>query len=199
MKFKRFQNLPGLFRLKRPRRWLLQFLTATAIFMPCVAASQNQSSERDPYILRDDDKLDIAVHIWGEVQKPGEYIVPDGTNALELISIAGGPTDFSNLSKVVITRSYSAARYSMKNLGLSPAGGEPSARSNRTQKGTEVINLNLKDYLDGGKGQASIFSLQPGDVIRIKRNSWHKWTTTLKVVTQAAIILQAVYWYSRIK
>ena len=56
------------------------------------------------YILGEDRKLEIIVHIIGEVKNPGEYRVLDGTNVLELLSKSGGPTEFSKLSMATITR-----------------------------------------------------------------------------------------------
>ena len=48
-------------------------------------------------------QLKVVVHIWGEVRSPGEYTVPAGTNILELISKAGGPTEYANMGKVKLT------------------------------------------------------------------------------------------------
>ena len=58
-------------------------------------------------------KLSIEVHLWGEVTRPGVFRVPLGTNVLELISLAGGPTEYSNLSKVKLTRRASGGNASI--------------------------------------------------------------------------------------
>ena len=41
--------------------------------------------------------LAIKVHIWGQVHRPGRYLVPDGTDLVGLISFAGGPTSGAKL------------------------------------------------------------------------------------------------------
>src|SRR5574337_1129678 len=73
-----------------------------ALAVAC-GASAAGAQERDRYILGEQKQLEILVHILGQVQKPGEYRVPDGTNVLELLSKAGGPTEYSDLSEVVLT------------------------------------------------------------------------------------------------
>jgi hypothetical protein len=48
--------------------------------------SQQEIIRKDQYQIGPDERLLITVHIWGEVRKPGEYLVPDDTDILELIS-----------------------------------------------------------------------------------------------------------------
>src|SRR5688572_8546323 len=60
---------------------------------------QQQTQQRptdDKYILGAESRLEIVVHVLGEVERPGEYRVTDETDVLELISKAGGPTRFAN-------------------------------------------------------------------------------------------------------
>ena len=58
-------------------------------------SQQNFLQQKDQYQIGLE-RLMITVHIFGEVRQPGEFLVPDNTNILELISKAGGPTEFSN-------------------------------------------------------------------------------------------------------
>ena len=60
--------------------------------------------DREKYLIGSEKKLEMIVHIMGEVRKPGEYRVEDNTTLLELISKAGGPTQFASLGGVKITR-----------------------------------------------------------------------------------------------
>ena len=57
-----------------------------------------------------DNQLLIKVNVWGEVLKPGIVEVPDNTNLLSLISMAGGPTENAKLSKVKIVRNFSESK-----------------------------------------------------------------------------------------
>jgi hypothetical protein len=115
-------------------------------------------------------QLQVTVHIWGEVLEPGEYYVPAGTNILELISKAGGPTEFANLGKVKITRE----------------SGEPK----------RAFKVNLNRYLDK-ESYSPLPVLQKGDVVRVSRNAWSKWRTVIRVVADVAIIANVYYWLTR--
>ncbi len=177
---------------------IVLFVAMFLISFPRILLSQEQEYRKDQYILRDQGKLTIVVHVWGEVRQPGEYIVPDGTNVLELISRAGGPTDFSNLGSVSLTRAEInpdiMRKSSDDSLSISTATNQyiPSGAKSL------VTKLNIKDYLDGNSSYASLPFLHPGDVVRVHRNAWHKWSTVIRVVSQVAIVAQAFYWYSQI-
>jgi hypothetical protein len=46
--------------------------------------------------------LNIEVNIWGFVGSPGKYKVPSSTKLIQLISLAGGPTDRARLNDIRI-------------------------------------------------------------------------------------------------
>jgi len=48
------------------------------------------------------DETRIKITIWGEVENPGVYFVPDYASLIDLLAIAGGPTSDANLSKIKI-------------------------------------------------------------------------------------------------
>ncbi len=140
----------------------------------------DNQSKKDRYIYSAENKLQIVVHIWGEVNRPGQYIVPDGTNVLELISLAGGPTEFSNLGNIRLTREV------MYNANS----------QNKIQK--EILKIDLNNYLKKEHSR-QIPVLQPGNVVKISKNNWFRYQTVIRLVSQAAIIVQALYFYSRIE
>jgi protein involved in polysaccharide export with SLBB domain len=161
------------------------FLISYFILYLSFCFCQQVSSKKDQYIVSEEQKLQIAVHIWGEVNRPGQYIVQDGTNVLELISLAGGPTEFSNLSNIKLTREYvNQKKFNNPNKQVFVK--------------KQLIKIDLKKYLEKNTSQ-SIPILQPGDVIKINRNLWSKWQTVIRVVSQVAIVIQAMYFYSRIE
>ena len=153
---------------------------------------------KENYLIGEETNLEIIVHVWGEVRQPGEKRVPDGTNILELISKAGGPTEYSNLAKVSL--------FSNQKLHLSPK--EKATINNKHDKfilkdleklyQTGKVEINIKNYLDKGKSQY-LPRLLPGDVVHVKRNVWHKWQSFIRVASQIALIAQVWYWYSRIE
>jgi len=163
-----------------------------------ICFSQQEFSRKDQYQIGPDERLLITVHIWGEVRQPGEYLVPDDTDILELISKAGGPTGFSNLRNVKITRglteSVNTKQFSM-NIAITDSTRNLHSNENKKQ----VIKVDLKKLLDSEKNLRTPSILKPGDVVRVGRNTWFAWQSALRVVSQLAIIVQAWYWYSRIE
>jgi hypothetical protein len=68
--------------------------------------------------------LKINTYIWGQIYKPGLYIVPDDTDLLTLLSLAGGPKEDAKLTKIRIVRP--------------------------TVDGERIIWINMKKYLETG-------------------------------------------------
>jgi len=159
------------------------------IFLISTGFSQHDVLSRDQYQIGDDERLMITVHIFGEIQKPGEYIVPDNTNILELISKAGGPTEFSNLSKIKVTRGLVSIDDIQKALKMSAKKRKPVMK--------QVIKINLKRMLDNERSMSTLPTLKPGDVVRVGRNAWFAWQTVIRIISQLAIIVQVWYWYNR--
>jgi len=171
----------------------LSILNFIILVSHCVA--QQIDFKKDKYIVSEDKKLNIVVHIWGEVNRPGEYMVPDGTNIMELISKAGGPTEYSNLGNIMLTRG---------ELGNSIIDTKHDSSSSDLQKKRpsvksldRVIKINMNKYLTN-KNYESLPLLMPGDAVKVGRNKWHKLQTVVRVISQVAIIAQAWYYYSRI-
>jgi len=186
----------------RNKTWYLLGLSFLIGFLS-TSYSQNSMAKSDQYLIGEEEKLEMIVHIWGEVNRPGEYRVKDDTNVLELISKAGGPTEFSNLSEVILTREgvpHPQLSSSELNPGLLASKDKVSQLdlsepSKNFQK--RVIKINLKEYLEKENYDA-LPKLQPGDVLRIKRNSWFKWRTAILLISQIAFVFQAMYYFSRI-
>ena len=140
--------------------------------------AQQGKTIRNQYMLTEEQqsRLQIVVHIWGEVNQPGQYVVPDGTTVLELISMAGGPNNFSNISNVKLTRELSYV-----------------SKTRKAMKKKIIYKINFDRYLNSMNAE-QIYMLKPGDVVQVKKNSWFRFETLLRVVTQIAIIIQGLYY-----
>ena len=114
-----------------------------------------------------EDKLIYTISIWGQVKKPGEYRVEDGTDLVEAISKAGGATDYADLSKVKIIR------------------------MNEDKKETEIIDL--EKLLDEDVKKLKIPELENGDVIYVSKNLKKGWVSFVNFVSQLAIIINVFY------
>jgi len=117
------------------------------------------------------DKVLIPVHIWGAVQRPGLHFVPMGTNLVEGLSLAGGPTTQANLRRVKVTRGQS---------------GDFQG---------EYYNL-----ATGGQGDSFSLELSPKDTVFIERSTFSEdrayYTSLVGVI---ATVLTSVLLYREIK
>lgn len=52
----------------------------------------------------DAETVNIKVAIWGNVRNPGRYVIPIYTTMIDLISLAGGPTDNADLDDLRLYR-----------------------------------------------------------------------------------------------
>jgi hypothetical protein len=119
-----------------------------------ILGQSQKSTSAALYDLSDPTGINMEVNLWGYVSFPGRYRVPVGTNFIDILSFAGGPTDESNLKEVRILRNT----------------GDPS-------KKPELIKLNYDDLLWEEKISSSPKLnpvLQPGDVIIILKE--HRFT-----------------------
>ena len=146
-----------------------------ALLCPCIAGAQ----ERTGYLVGEPQGLEMMVHIIGEVQKPGEYRVHDQTDLLELLSKAGGPTQFSRLSSITVRRT---------------SGGFLAGEA--TPK-IEVLHVNLAEALHEGK-RTSLPLLKPDDVVLVPTNSWHTWKDFSAILRDLSVVATAYLYYVRV-
>ena len=163
-------------RLRLGRRGLACLLVAS--LWPALAGAQ----DRPQYIFGEPQGLEMTVHILGEVQKPGEYRVRDRTDLLELLSKAGGPTQFSRLSSITVRRS----------LALRPLADTLGGRPEPIQ----ILRVNLERSLHPGS-PPSPFILKPGDVVLVPRNGWSKWKDVSAVVRDLSVVASVYFLYVR--
>ena len=152
---------------------------------------------KENYLIGEEKNLEIIVHIWGEVKNPGEKRVSDGTNILEVISKAGGPSEYSNISKVMLFSNPEQHFTSQDRTSQEPPQDKFILDDIEQLNKTGKVEIDINKYLKNGKSKY-LPRLMPGDVIQVKRNVWYRWQTFIRVASQVAIIAQVWYWYSRI-
>jgi NADH:ubiquinone oxidoreductase subunit F (NADH-binding) len=130
-------------------------LTGTIDRTPGGSVVTNASGERE---------VQIEVQIWGQVTRPGMYKVPVSTDAVGLISYAGGPTEYAALSRVKLVRN-----------------GYP--------KGT-TMKLDLDRYTGSGD-RSAIPILESGDVVVVPTTITHNVSLFTAFVSQAAVVITA--------
>lgn len=170
-----------------------------------VAAQKQDSELGDSYLMGNELKFEMIVHIWGEVRSPGEYRVKEHTSLLELMSKAGGPTEFSSLSHIRIRREPRVAMNKSQiesmpatavRLSANGASGVHSSltKARRGENEPKVLIFDMNDYLKGASRLVPV--LQPGDVVVVSRNRSFKWQTAARVASQVAIIANVWYYLS---
>ncbi len=128
-------------------------------------AESRRNTSMDYYLSPGaDNQLLIKVNVWGEVSKPGIVEVPDNTNLLSLLSMAGGPTENAKLSKVKIVRNFSENR---------------------------IFTVNVKDCVRNGKAE-QIPMIKPGDTVIVPRNSFHSVSRYITFVYNLAVIASVI-------
>ena len=159
-------------------RWAASLLLALFVLQPALGLAQ----ERPPYILGETKGLEMIVHIIGEVQKPGEYRVPDQTNILELLSKAGGPTQLSRLGQITVRRSVGLT-------SLASSGGAEAASQ------VEILNVDLDRSMRDKT--APPLALRPADVVFVPRNGRQTWLDVSAVVRDLSIVASSYFLYLR--
>ena len=163
-------------------RILALFLLVT-IFWPRCSAFCQEGGGTDVPVAQDDlrrsqyhlrlgteDELQFYVHIWGQVTKPGLYLVSDGTDVVALVSLAGGPTEGARLNKVRLVRS---------------APG--------TQR---AIAVDLGEYARSGDS-SKIPVLEPGDTVIVPSTFWQGFIRFGTILNVAALLANVIVYATR--
>ena len=101
-------------------------------------------------------ELQMKVSIWGEIGSPGMYSIPEGSDLLLLVTLAGGPTKDASVSNIRIVRSFP----------------EP-----------EVIYVDLGQFFRTGK-RDKIPGLSPGDMIFVQKTRYRTFMEIMGVVSE---------------
>ena len=118
------------------------------------------------------EKLKMNTYILGQVLKPGLYVVPDDTDFLTLLSLAGGPKEDAKLSKIRIVR--------------------PS------KDGDKVIWVDFKKYLETGD-PTLIPEMKPGDTVVVSGTIFYAFSRAADFLSKAAIALSVYNLITKIK
>lgn len=116
------------------------------------------------YLYGDDERVRIAVNVWGEIARPGSYLVPDDTDLVTLLSLAGGPASQANLREVMI-------------VSFGPEGARPRV-------------VDIEKALAGGGG--ALGGLHPGDTVSVPRRASANWGGVLRTLAQVAVMASSI-------
>ncbi len=166
---------------------VLALLVSAAVFSAFFASQDAIAQDSKGYFVdKPVGQLQMIVHIVGEVKSPGEYQVSDNTNVLELFSKAGGPTQFSKVSGITISRVQHAI------------GGESTNGNGRLEAGNQVIKVDLDKYLKK-RNATSPPVLKPGDVVLVPRNAWSRWRNVSTILRDISVPVSLYFLYRRVR
>ncbi len=171
--------------IRQPSSLIRLLNILVSFFIVLSLASKVMGQEKSQYIRGQDNQLKFVVYVIGEVKKPGEYIVSDGTDLAEMLSIAGGPTEFSNLGSVLITRNRASL---LANSNTKELNGNVPQRV--------VIKFDVNKYLRTRDGSPAPH-LEPGDIISVHKNKWYRWKSGAKIIRDVSVIATAYFLYLR--
>jgi hypothetical protein len=131
---------------------------------PYRSETRNRAAQ---YYLGTEDELLVPVNIWGFVERPGQYMVPNNTDLISLVSFAGGPSEGARISNMRIVRS------------------DPKL-------GNTVFRVNVKRYIESAD-ETLIPTLKPGDTIIVKGTTFHWMSRFFEFVSRLAVFAQIFY------
>lgn len=135
-----------------------------SLFIPLLISAQ---IDRTDYFVpgEQEKELMIIVHVWGQVNNPGRFVVRDGTNLLDIISEAGGPTQYANLKKVYI--------------------------AHKRDENPHIETINIRTYTE--RQNIPIPVLLPGDVVVVKRSTWGFLLDVGQMTGQLTVMLNSIW------
>lgn len=110
----------------------------------------------------------MEVNLWGEVARPGTYVIPSDMGIIGLISSASGPSEYAKLKHVRVIRGY------------------PEDSEN-----PYIIEVDVKQYMETGK-TSNLPSLKPGDTVYVPGNMRKNLSSSLSVAATVSGILAGV-------
>ncbi|MBW6514225.1 MAG: SLBB domain-containing protein [Candidatus Syntrophosphaera sp.] len=188
---------------------ILLSLIVICMALPVLAQSQTSvttSSSISAYSYEGNrsgvEKLKMNVYVLGRVNKPGLYLVPDDTDFITLLALAGGPDEDAKLSKIRIIR---------------PANNNIDVESE-----AQIIWINLTKYMEtadnkflatstqvtreidpdtGQEKESMVYDLrlQPGDTIIVSGTIFYAFSRVADFLSKAAIALSVYNLVTNIK
>lgn len=105
----------------------------------------------------------IQLTISGEVRSPGVYVVPPLVSVVQLLSLAGGPTDIGSLRNIVLNRAGEQIRVDLYDHLL--AGEAPGILGLRTGDTLHVPTVRAAAHVKGAVRRPGVYELRSGESV----------------------------------
>ena len=83
-------------------------------------------------------KVLIPAHFWGEVNRAGLHFIPNDTNLVKGLSMAGGPSGTAKLEDITLTRNMPDGTIKQYNFNLA-SGGNAEAYKFKIESGDSIF------------------------------------------------------------
>lgn len=133
------------------------------------------------------EKLKMSVYILGQVYRPGVYVVPEGTDFLTLLALAGGPKEDAKLTKIRIIRA-----------GEKTVTKDEYGEAKESTKDGKIFTVDLKKYMETGN-QGYLYDIEAGDTIIVSGTIFYAFTKVVDFLSKVAIVLSVYNVISNLK
>ncbi len=121
-----------------------------AIAQVSASGSSNYPRSGERYVTDEDGIIKMWVNVWGQVNRPGSYLVYDGIDLATLLSVTGGPTQGANLNRIKLYRELPDANGNMSktiNLNKFLKTGDRGEFTRILPNDTFVIPQSFSSYI----------------------------------------------------
>tara|TARA_B100000925_G_C21970718_1_gene457792 strand:+ start:138 stop:593 length:456 start_codon:yes stop_codon:yes gene_type:complete len=122
----------------------------------------------EKYITGDDGVVRMYINVWGHVKTSGTFLIFEGADLFNALSLAGGPLEGANLKKVQIV----------------------------SKKNGDSVEYNLSDFIRNNSGNK--FKLNPYDTIIIKQTVGSKILNRSNLITAIFQLANLLYTIDRL-
>jgi hypothetical protein len=148
------------------------FLATNSAFAQEIPEQLQERLGASRYFLGKEDELLIPVNILGFVNKPGQFMVPNGTDLISLVAYAGGFREDAKINNIKIVR------------GLA-TNGQPN-----------ILKIDLKKYFETGRREL-IPRMMPDDTIIVSGSRTATFRKVLDFTTRVVVLAQ-IYFYLKV-
>lgn len=100
------------------RKVAILFLIFSNLLFGQLVSNSSTPINGEKYITGEDGVVRMYVNVWGHVKVSGTFLIFEGADIINALSIAGGPMDGANLKEIkIISKETGASKtYDIKNL-----------------------------------------------------------------------------------
>lgn len=144
------------------------FLIFSNILFGQIVSNSSTPINGEKYITGEDGVVRMYVNVWGHIKTPGTFLIFEGADLFNALSLAGGPLEGANLKKIQIV----------------------------SRQNGDSIEYNLSDFIRNNSGNK--FKLNPYDTIIVKQTVGSKILNRSNLITAIFQLANLLYTIDRL-